>query len=104
MDTPVVTAQGQPEPPPAGQCWCCGSVHLPDRMVHLGNHPEVAICRPCARWAAKQAWEIEDADRSGVVVTMRDRFRRLRRAVIDRNWHRDPVLGRPLRWLGRRLP
>jgi hypothetical protein len=73
-------------------------------MVHLGNHPEVALCLPCARWAAKQAWEIEDRDRAGVVVGLRDRFRRLRRGVIDHNWHRHPIVGRPLRWLGRHLP
>src|SRR5690349_7322365 len=34
MDTPTVTAQGHPGPPP-GQCWCCGSIDDPERMVHL---------------------------------------------------------------------
>ena len=42
------------------QCWCCGYVDDPTLLVHLGNHPEVALCRRCARWAAKQAWEIDD--------------------------------------------
>jgi hypothetical protein len=73
-------------------------------MVHLANHPEVALCRPCARWAAKQAWEIEDRDKIGVLRMMRDRVRHLRRGLIDRNWHRLPVIGRPLRWLGRHVP
>lgn len=73
-------------------------------MVHLGNHPEVAVCRPCARWAAKEAWGIEDRDKTGPLVNMRDRFRRLRREVRGRNWHRHPVFGRPLRWLGHHLP
>ena len=104
MNSPVVTAQGHPEPPPPGQCWCCGSTDDPDRLVHLGNHPEVALCRPCARWAAKQAWEIEDRDKTGLLVKLRDRFRHLRRGVIDRDWHRLPVVGRPLRWLGKHLP
>ena len=103
MDTPLATAQGRPDPPP-GQCWCCGSIDAPDRMVHLGNHPEVATCRPCARWAAKEAWEIEDRAKTGPLVTLRDRFRKLRRGVIDRSWHRHPVLGRPLRWLGNLSP
>src|SRR5690242_1775758 len=71
MDSRVATAQGQPEPPAPGQCWCCGSTDDPDRMVHLANHPEVALCRPCARWAAKQAWEIEDRDKIGVLRMMR---------------------------------
>lgn len=73
-------------------------------MVHLGNHPEVALCLPCARWAANEAWAIEDRDRTGILVTLRDRFRELRRAVIDRNWHRHGAIGRPLRWLGKHLP
>lgn len=104
MDAPVVTALGHPDPPPPGQCWCCGSIEDPDGMVRLGNHPEVALCRACARWAAKEAWKVEDRDKTGVLVIMRERFRHLRRRVTDRNWHRRPVLGRPLRWLGKHLP
>jgi hypothetical protein len=97
---PAIEAeQGEPS-----RCWCCGVIDDPERMVHLGNHPEVALCRPCARWAAKEAWEIEDRDKTGVLVSMRDRFRHLRRGVIHRNWHRHPLFGRPLRWLGRHLP
>lgn len=102
MDTPLAT-QHHADPPP-GQCWCCGSIANPDRMVHLGDHPEVAMCLPCARWAVNQAWEIEDRDRSGILVSARDRSRRLRRGVIDRGWHRHPVFGRSLRWLGKHLP
>ncbi len=103
MDAPPRSAH-EPADPPPGHCWCCGAIDVSDRMVHLGNHPEVVICRPCARWAAKQAWEIEDRDKTGLVVTVRNRFRHLRRGVIDRQWHRHAVLGRPLRWLGRHLP
>lgn len=73
-------------------------------MVHLGNHPEVALCLSCARWAAKEAWEIEDRARTGPLVLARDRFRAARRHVIHRGWHRHPLLGRPLRWIGKRLP
>ena len=62
-------------------CWCCGAIDAPERMVHLGNHPEVALCLGCARWAAKEAWEIEDRGRTGLVVRARDRFRLLRRGV-----------------------
>jgi hypothetical protein len=86
------------------RCWCCRAVDNPTLMVHLGNHPEVALCRACARWAAKQAWEIDDRTKTGPLVRARDRFRDLRRAVIDRGWHRSKLLGRPLRWLGDHLP
>ena len=73
-------------------------------MVHLGNHPEVALCRPCARWAAKQAWELDDQSKSGVLVAARNQFRSIRQTVIHRGWHRSPIIGAPLRWIGKRLP
>jgi hypothetical protein len=85
-------------------CWCCGAIDAPERMVHLGNHPEVALCLGCARWAAKKAWEIEDLARTGPLVSARDRLRAVRRGVVDRGWHRHPVLRGPLRRIGKRLP
>lgn len=103
MDTPLVTEQAPTGPPP-GECWCCGSMNDPRLMVHLGNHPEVGVCRPCARWAAKEAWEIEDRDRAGALVLGRDGLRIVRRFVIDRGWHRSRWLGGPLRWVGKRMP
>lgn len=27
----------------AAQCWCCGAIDDPARVVPLGNHPEVAL-------------------------------------------------------------
>jgi hypothetical protein len=92
------------EQPAHDECWCCGAAREPDEMVHLGNHPEVVLCVGCARWAAKQACEIEDRDRSGPLVIARDRFRDVRRAVVGRGWHRSRLIGAPLRWIGRRLP
>jgi hypothetical protein len=89
---------------PRSECWCCGTVDDPDRMIHLGNHPEVALCLACGRWAAKQAGEIEDRARTGPLVMARDRLRHARATVIGRGLHRNRILGRPLRWLGRRLP
>lgn len=86
------------------QCWCCGTIEAPARMVHLGNHPEVALCPRCARWAARQAREIEDRSESGVAVLVRDRLRAARRAVMERGWQQHRFLGGPLRWLGKRLP
>ena len=103
MDASVAIDEGHTDPP-RGQCWCCGSIDDPDTMVHLGQHPEVVMCRPCARWAAKQANEIEDRGRTGVLVNMRDRLRRVRGGVVRRGWHQSPVIGRPLRWLGKHLP
>lgn len=86
------------------QCWCCGAIEESSRLVHLGNHPEVALCARCARWAAKQAWELEDREKTGPLVITRDRFRTLRRSVVEHGWQHNPIFGGPLRWIGRHLP
>jgi hypothetical protein len=86
------------------QCWCCGQVVPPERLVHLGNHPEVALCIRCAHWASRQAKEIEDRSGTGVGVRVRDGMRVARRKVIERGWHRLPVFGALLRRLGRHTP
>jgi hypothetical protein len=85
-------------------CWCCAAIDAPERMVHLGNHPEVALCLGCVRWAAKEAWEIEDQGRNGLAARTRGRFRAIRRGVVDRGWHQHRVLGGMLRWIGKRFP
>src|SRR6476620_8241744 len=86
------------------ECWCCGLIEDPVRMVHLGIHPEVTVCIRCAHWMSKGASEIEDQDRTGVLVHARDQFRQLRRAVVQRGWHHKRFIGRPLRWLGKHTP
>jgi hypothetical protein len=73
-------------------------------MVHLEKHPEVAVCLRCAHFLHQQAWQLEDAGKPSVTARLRDRLRSARRAVMARGWHAHPVLGRPLRWLGRHLP
>lgn len=77
-------------------------------MVRLGNDPEVALCLPCARWAAKQAAAIEDELRTGLLVSLlvslRGRMRALRSRAIRRGWHRKPVAGRVIRWIRRYWP
>ena len=86
------------------RCWCCGAVEDPTQMVHLGNHPEVALCLRCARWASKQAWEIEDKGKTGTLVRARKQFRALRRSVVQHGWHNSRWFGGPIRWIGKRLP
>lgn len=101
MPTSAAVEDSELEP---SACWCCGTIDAHERMVHLGNHPEVSLCLGCARWAAKEAWEIEDHGRTGPVVWARDRFRAIRRGVVDRGWHSHRVFGGLLRWLGKRVP
>ncbi|HEU5042955.1 MAG TPA: hypothetical protein VFT75_02350 [Nocardioidaceae bacterium] len=86
------------------QCWCCGAIEEPAKLVHLGNHPEVAVCIRCAHSLSKWAWEIEDQSRTGPAVRARDGIRRLRKTVIQHGWHHNKIIGRGLRWLGRFTP
>ena len=68
-------------------CWCCGTIDAPDRMVNLGDHPE-----------------IEGEGKQGPAALVRDRFRDLRALVIRRGWHHNRFIGAKLRWLDRYLP
>jgi hypothetical protein len=91
-------------PSSRSEYWCCGTGQPPGSTVHLGNHPEVAVCVRCAHSVHSQAWEIEDRTRTGAAVRARDAFRALRRGVAARGWHTNRLIGGRLRWLGRHLP
>jgi hypothetical protein len=86
------------------ECWCCGIRYPEADLVRLGNHPEAAVCLPCAHYLHQQARAREDARRPSPATRARDQLRAARQLVIRRGWHNAPVIGRPLRWLGRRLP
>lgn len=100
----AVTAVATYEPPRRSECWCCGKIESPEKMVHLGNHPEVTVCVPCAYWLKHAASEIKDQSRTGPRARVRDWLRRLRRAVTVRGWRNRRLVGRPLRRLGKHLP
>jgi len=86
------------------QCWCCDCIDAPDRMVHLGNHPEVHLCLCCAHFVHQQAWEIEDEGKRSPAAVVRDRFRNLRAELMRRGWHQNRLIGGKLRRLGKYLP
>lgn len=86
------------------QCWCCGTTDPSERMIQLGDHPEVHLCVGCAHVVHLRAWEIEDGGRGGPSAFARDVVRHVRSEVVRRGWHRNRVLGGALRRLGRRLP
>jgi hypothetical protein len=86
------------------ECWCCDTSDIPDRMVQLGNHPEVNLCLQCAHYVHQQAWVIEDEEQRGPAAFARDRFRNLRADVIRRGWHHKRFIGGKLRRLGKYLP
>ena len=86
------------------ECWCCGGAYHEPDLVRLGSHPEVGVCLGCARYLHLQARGREDARRRSLAARARDQLRAVRQVVIRRGWHRTPVIGGPLRWLGRHLP
>ena len=85
-------------------CWCCGHSLVLGQVVNLGNHPEVELCLPCAHYLHRQANAREDAMHPSPATRIRDRMRTVRNSVIRRRWHEKPIIGRPLRWLGRHTP
>jgi hypothetical protein len=86
------------------QCWCCGWWCPDERLVRLEDHREVGVCLRCAHFLHRQARQREDALRPSMAGRVRDGLRRGRQVVMDRGWHQRPVIGGPLRWLGRHLP
>jgi hypothetical protein len=76
----------------------------PDRMVRLGNHPEVLLCIQCAHFVHQRAWEIEDDGKRGPGSFARDQLRNLRADVVRRGWHHNRLIGAQLRRLGKYLP
>ena len=86
------------------ECWCCGRQYAEEGLVRLGNHPEVSVCLACAHYLHQQARQREDRLRPSIAARGRDALRWGRRMVMDRRLHQRPLIGRPLRWLGRRLP
>jgi hypothetical protein len=85
-------------------CWCCGQRYARERIVHLGDHPEVGVCLGCAHFLHQQSLRLEDEMRSTPMARVRDMLRAARQLVMRHGWHQKPVIGGLLRWLGRRLP
>ena len=83
-------------------CWCCGDRYPQDRVVHLGSHPEVAVCVGCAAYLNRRAKEQQPS----TAATRRGRAaaNAVRGAVIERGWHEKPGVGKALRWLNRHSP
>ena len=97
------TLQGTGEAGPA-VCWCCGQATPADRLVHLGTHPEVAVCTRCAHALSKWAWELDDRDKASLAARARDAIRAVRKNVVRRGWHQHRLVGQYLRWLGKYTP
>jgi hypothetical protein len=88
----------------AEACWCCGQERPAQELVHLGNHPEVALCLRCAHFVHRLARRREDEVRPSPAARMRGRLWAVRAYVVQKRLHQRPVIGKALRWLGNRLP
>jgi ribosome-binding protein aMBF1 (putative translation factor) len=88
--------------PGQGRCWCCGRPYLPEEMVHLGAHPEVTVCRDCARYLNRRAATLPGPTTPMRVVRRATQAARDR--VMARNLHESRILGPLLRWLDKHLP
>ena len=88
----------------SADCWCCGQRQQRDMTVHLGSHPEVRVCLRCAHFLHLQARAREDALHPSPAARVRDLLRSARAVVMHHRWHQNPVIGPPLRRLGRHLP
>jgi NMD protein affecting ribosome stability and mRNA decay len=83
------------------RCWCCGDAYPETHLVHLGEHPEVAVCAGCAHYLNRRARRTRGS------VTSRRLYltaEKIRDVVIARGWHDHPKIGPSLEWLDRRLP
>lgn len=85
-------------------CWCCGEERPESALVHLGTHPEVAVCLDCADFLARRSGARRDELNPSVLGRVRDIPRAARRTVVAHGWQTGRVLGPALRWLGRHLP
>src|ERR1700758_3333377 len=83
------------------RCWCCGKPRPEDTLVHLGSHPEVGICIDCVHFLRRRAL---DQQATAMRQTLRGTAESVRRQVMARGWHAQPVIGPALRWLNRHLP
>ncbi|MGH3621801.1 MAG: hypothetical protein ACRDQ5_08425 [Sciscionella sp.] len=99
-----MSAQPERETSGAAECWCCGDRFAGDELVHLGGHPEVALCLRCARWVHRRAVERDDARHRTTGTPLRAAIRAARAQVIARGWHERAILGALLRRIDRHLP
>ena len=85
-------------------CWCCGQEQPSERLVHLGEHPEVEVCLGCAHFLHQQARSREDAQTGSPLARARDGLRSIRHLVVRHDLQHKPIIGPILRWLGPRVP
>ncbi len=92
------------ESPDSATCWCCGNEFPEEQLLRLGSHPEVAVCLRCSVFLVRQARARRDANNPSMSGRVRQVVDGGRQAVVRMGWHRLPVVGPVLRWVGDHLP
>ena len=88
--------------PGEARCWCCGGFFPDSRLVHLGAHPEVGVCRRCARYLARRSARLPG--RMTPATSIHRTSQEIRERVMVRGLHEGRLLAPLLRWIGRFLP
>lgn len=88
--------------PGGARCWCCGGSYPDDRLVHLGAHPEVGVCRRCARYLGRRSAQLPG--RATPATYLRRATQSVRDRVMARRLHERRLLGPVLRWMDGFLP
>lgn len=86
------------------RCWCCDREFPESELMHLGAHPEVAVCLDCARWLNRNARARYDQQHTRPGRRVRAAIAAVRERVIRRGLHNRRFLGPLLRRLDRWLP
>jgi hypothetical protein len=98
----MTAAQQQGSTAPT-ECWCCGKAFGEDKLVRLGQHPEVGLCRQCATWVKRHAVARRHAQQPYLASQLLRGIDAVRNKVIDRGWHDHHWLGPLLRRIDRHL-
>jgi hypothetical protein len=84
-----MTSGTQGQSPADPQCWCCGSKYPEPDLVHLGQHPEVAICLRCAHWLRRRATARHDEQHHTLAGQLRGVLQAARDQIINRGTNTD---------------
>lgn len=88
--------------PGEARCWCCNGSFPDNRLVHLGAHPEVGVCRRCVRYLGRRSAQLPG--RATPLAYLRRSSQELREWVMVRGLHEGRFLGPVVRRIGRFLP
>ncbi|MGH3823192.1 MAG: hypothetical protein ACRDRA_10220 [Pseudonocardiaceae bacterium] len=99
-----MAAAEQRKPTGHSDCWCCGKIFGEDKLVRLGEHPEVGVCLQCATWLKRRAIAHHHKQHPSPSGRLLSAIDTVRNKVIKRGWHDHPRLGPLLRGINRYLP